>query len=84
MNISEYPLRHVSFEIFVEIAVIINYIHFLMNCLNLMQKVHACRSFYTLDHHIVNYIQICSKYDVEIDRTGELLEIVPTYGVKYI
>lgn len=64
-----------------EVAVIVDYIQFLMDDLYLFQYAPACRPNYIIHHILIDNLQISPDGDVEIDCPPELVEIVSAKGV---
>ena len=83
-EVSDDPPGYVAFEVAMEVAVVVDHIHFLMDGFNLFQDGLGSRFDDIVDHLLVDALKISSKDDVEIDGAGEFVHVVPSKDVDYV
>jgi len=83
-QISDNPLGYIPSQIFMEVAIVVNNIHLLMDCFNLIEDSFGSRFVHMVDHVLIYELQISSQNDIEIYGASEAIHVISTECVNYL
>ena len=80
-QIRDDPLRHIALQVPMEVAIVVNDIHLLVDSLDLIQDILGRRLVDMLDHVFVDELKVGSQDDVEIDGASEAVQVVSSESI---